>query len=358
MKVAILCDSHFGCRSDSKIFLKHQRRFFEEVFFPALSENGVDTVLHLGDVFDRRKYINFNTLQESKEFFFEPLRDQGITVHTILGNHDTFFTTTNEVNSLRLLLSEYTNINIYENDPVELVFGPTNVIMCPWLVKDTYQSALTKIKESSASILLGHFDIKGFEMMKGVLSSHGIDHKEFNQFESVFSGHYHYPSHYGNIRYLGTQYEMSWSDYGVDHGFYLLDTDTKDLEFIQNPNKIYHKIDYDDTDLTIEEVSELDTSSLQDCFVKVIVKNRTNPYIYDMFLDKLNDSGAADVKSVEDKLNLDTLGEDAENMIEEAKGTKDIMHLYIDAVDTKTDKNEIKYLVDQLYQEAINAHTV
>jgi DNA repair exonuclease SbcCD nuclease subunit len=354
MKIALLCDSHFGCRGDSKVFLKHQERFFSEIFFPALEENDVDTILHLGDVFDRRKFINFNTLNESKRFFFDVLKAKNITMHAILGNHDTFYTTTNEVNSADLLLPEYDNIRIYENEPIELEFNSTRIIMCPWLVKDTYADSMKKIKESNAHILMGHFDIKGFEVMKGILSEHGIDHREFNQFESVYSGHYHHPSKYGNIHYLGAQYEMNWSDHGEARGFYLLDTETRDLTFVENVNRIHHKIDYDDTDLTLDEVAALDMSMLDGCFVKLIVKNRTNPYLYDMFMEKLNDSGASDVKSVEDTLNLDGAGMDAEAMIAEAKDTQEMLHSYIDSVDTKIEKNTVKRVVDELYQEAMN----
>jgi DNA repair exonuclease SbcCD nuclease subunit len=354
MKVALLADTHFGCRSDNKVFLTHQEKFFGEIFFPTLEERNIDTVLHLGDIFDRRKFINFSTLNESKRFFFDVLKNKNITMHAIIGNHDVFYTTTNEVNSPDLLLPEYDNIHLYQHEPKELKFDSTRIIMCPWLVKDTYADSMKKIKESKAHILMGHFDIKGFEMMKGIVSEHGIDHREFSQFESVYSGHYHHPSKYGNIRYLGAQYEMNWSDYGEARGFYLLDTETRELEFIENTNRAHHKIDYDDTDLTLDDVAALDTSVLKDCFVKLIVKTRTNPYLYDMFMEKLNDSGAADVKSVEDTLNLDGSGMDVEAMIEDAKDTQEMLHLYIDSVETKIEKNTVKRVVDELYQEAIN----
>lgn len=354
MKVALLNDTHIGARNDSKVFLEHQRKFFNDVFFPALEEHQVDTVLHLGDIFDRRKFINFATLKASKEFLFDPLHQKNITMHAILGNHDTAFTTTNEVNSLDLLLSEYDNIRIYENDPVELEFDSTKIIMCPWIIKDTYASSMEVIKRSNAHILMGHFDIKGFEMMKGIVSEHGIDHKEFKQFEAVYSGHYHHPSNYSNVRYLGAQYEMNWSDYGSTRGFYLLDTVTRELTFIENDNRIYHKLDYDDSDLTIDEINDLDVSILENCFVKVIVKNRSNPYLYDLFLERLNESGAADVKSVEDSLNLSDVGVDVDQMMEDTKDTKDILHSYIDSVDTKVPKDTVKGIVDDLYREAMS----
>jgi DNA repair exonuclease SbcCD nuclease subunit len=351
MKIALLCDTHIGCRGDSKVYLKHQERFFSEVFFPALEEHRVNTILHLGDVFDRRKYINFVTLKESKRFLFDELKNRNLVMHTILGNHDTAYTTTNEVNSVALLLPEYDNIHIYETDPVELTFGASRILMCPWLTKENFDSAMDIMKNSTAHILCGHFDLKGFEMMRGVLSDHGISHKELSHFEAVYSGHYHHPSHYDNVRYLGAQYEMNWSDYGSRRGFYLLDTETRDLTFIENPNRIHHKLDYDDTDLTIDEIAGLDTSILKDCYVKVNVRNRTNPYLYDMFLNRLNDCGAADVKSVEDSLNMGDITVD--EMISETKDTKDILHSYVDNVDTKIDKARIKRVIDELYTEAV-----
>lgn len=352
MKVAIINDTHIGARGDSKVYLRHQETFFRDVFFPALEEHKVDTVLHLGDVFDRRKFINFVTLKTAKNFFFDPLRDKNITMHVILGNHDTAYTTTNEVNSVALLLNEYDNINFYENEPVELQFGSTRILMCPWLTRENHETAMNVMKSSKAHLLCGHFDLKGFEMMRGIVSDHGIDHREFSHFEAVYSGHYHHPSEHGNIKYLGAQYEMNWSDYGGKRGFYLLDTENRDLTFVENPRRIHHKLEYDDVDLTIDEIANLDTSILKDCYVKVLVRNRTNPYLYDMFLNRLNECGAADVKTVEDSLNLGDVTVD--EMLEETKDTKDTLHLYIDSVNTKLDKNKIKTVIDELYIEAIN----
>ena len=352
MKIAILNDQHIGCRGDSKVFIRHQDRFFTEIFFPAIKERKIDTILHLGDIFDRRKNINFQTFQESKRFFFEPLKDCGAVMHTILGNHDIYYTNTNSVNSPELLLQEYPNIKIYRSEPVELTFEHLKILMCPWLSENTKEK-LDILKSSSANILCGHFGLKGFEMMKGVVSDSGIDHKEFSHFEWVLTGHYHHPSQYGNIKYLGAQYEMNWSDYGESRGFYILDTSTRELEYIENPKRIHHKLEYDDTDLTIDEISALDVSMLEDCFVKVLVKNRSNTYLYDLFLDKLNSAGAADVKTVEDSLDLGNITD--ENVLAEGvKDTKAILHEYVDQTETDLDKSRIKSVIDELYAEALN----
>jgi hypothetical protein len=197
---------------------------------------------------------------------------------------------------------------------------------------------------------MGHFAIQGFEMLKGAINDHGLQKDVFTHFEQVYSGHFHHPSEYGNIKYLGAPYEMTWSDYEGRRGFRILDTETRELEWILNPFQIYHKIDYDDTDMTIEEIASLDTDNIKDAYIKVIVKERSNPYIYDLFINKLTDAGAADVKAIEDSLNLESEG--VEDILDETKDTKEILHSYIDSLDTKVDRKDIKMLIDDLYIEA------
>ncbi len=352
MKIAIITDMHLGVRGDSKVFLDHQEKFFSEIFFPYIDEHNIKTVLDLGDTFDRRKYINYVTLTRAKKFFFDQLQSRNIEYHAIVGNHSVYYSNTNEVNSMDLLLNEYTNFNLYGNHPKELTFGSTNVIMVPWLTKANSQNSLDAVKASKAHICMGHFDIVGFEMLKGTVCSHGLDKDTFSHFESVYSGHFHHPSEYGNINYLGAPYEMTWSDYGGKRGFRVLDTETRDLAWVLNPFPVYHKIEYDDADMTVEDVEALDVSNIKDAFIKVIVKSRSNPYVYDLFLDKLADSGASDVKSVEDSLNLEDSGVD--EILDESADTKDILHSYIETLDTAASKQAIKQIIDELYVEAVS----
>jgi hypothetical protein len=143
---------------------------------------------------------------------------------------------------------------------------------------------------------------------------------------------------------------MTWADYQGKRGFRVLDTETRELEWILNPNPVFFKLEYDDADMTIDDIANLDVDAIKKCFVKVIVKNRTNPYIYDLFINKLTDAGAADVKSIEDSLNLESEGLD--EILDETKDTKDILHTYIDSMETRVDKGHVKKLIDELYIEA------
>ena len=350
MKIAIITDMHLGVRGDSKVFLDQQEKFFNEVFFPYLDEHEIKVVLDLGDTFDRRKFINYVTLDRAKKMFFDQLQNRDIEYHAIVGNHSVYYTNTNEINSMELLLQEYTNFNIYQGEPKELTFGSTDIIMVPWITKNNSETCMEAIANSRAHICMGHFAIQGFEMLKGAINDHGLDRNIFSHYEQVYSGHFHHPSEYGNIKYLGAPYEMTWSDYQGKRGFRVLDTETRELEWILNPIQMFFKIDYDDTDMTIDDIANLNTDHVPNTYVKVIVKNRSNPYIYDLFLNRLTDAGASDVKAIEDSLNLEDAGVD--EILDETKDTKEILHSYIESIDTNVDKDLIKKVIDDLYIEA------
>ena len=76
MKIALLNDTHFGVRNDSEAFRKYQLRFYNEIFFPYLKEHNIKTLVHLGDVVDRRKFINFQNASIFRRKLFDRLYDQ------------------------------------------------------------------------------------------------------------------------------------------------------------------------------------------------------------------------------------------------------------------------------------------
>ena len=112
MKIALLNDTHFGVRNDSEAFRNYQLRFYNEIFFPYLKEHNIKTLVHLGDVVDRRKFINFQTASIFRKQFFDRLYDEKIDTHIIIGNHDTYFKNTNKVNAIENLSKEITIIMI------------------------------------------------------------------------------------------------------------------------------------------------------------------------------------------------------------------------------------------------------
>ena len=354
-KVAVITDTHWGARNDNQAFAEYFIKFYRDVFFPTLEERNIKHVLHLGDLTDRRKYINFVTAKNLEETFMKPLNERGITLDVIAGNHDTFYKNTNEVNSLNQLYgtTKYDNIRIHWNECVSLELDDNcEVMLVPWICPDNQETIFKQLKETKAQIVMGHFEIRGYEMMKGQVSDHGLDKEVFKKFDSVYSGHFHHPSHNGNISYLGAPYEMNWSDYDGKRGFHIFDTETREMEFIKNPYRLFHKISYDDSNLTIEDIANLETSNLTNAFIKVIVKNKENPYLFDLFLDRLTGAGASDIKVVEDHMNFDIINE--EELVDEAQDTMTILKQYIENMQVKSNKQKIERVLRELYNEAIS----
>jgi len=354
VKIAIVNDTHWGVRNDNKALADFQARFWDEVFFPYLKENDIKTIFHLGDIVDRRKYINFVTAKRLEDEFIKPCVDNGIELYVVAGNHDTFFKNTNEVNALRQLYgsTSYDNMHLYWDDPVELDMDGCKIMLSPWMCAENWDSSIKAFQETKAQILMGHFEITGFEMDKGHICTTGMDKNVFNKFDAVYSGHFHQPSSHGNISYLGAQFEMTWSDYDQKRGFSVFDTETREMTYVRNPLKIFHKIWYDDTDMTIEDIANLDTSLLTNTYIKVIITNKTNPYIFDLFLDRLQQSGATDIKVVEDHMNMDVV--DETELVDEAQDTMTILRNYIDNIEISADKEKVEQYVQELYQEAIS----
>jgi len=352
MKIAILGDTHFGARGDSPIFHNYFKKFYDEIFFPYLEKHNITNIIQVGDVFDRRKYINFHSLHLSRDYFFNKLRHPKYVTYALVGNHDTYYKNTNDINSLSLLLGEYGETIRPVNWAFEWNFDGLDVIMVPWICPENQEDILKALENTKAQIAIGHFEIQGFEMHKGAINDEGLNRKVFEKFDMVISGHFHHRSTKGNITYVGTPYEMTWSDFDDQKGFHILDTDTRELEFIPNPYIMFKKVWYDDLNKMMTEVVVDDFTQYKDCIVKVIIKNKTNPMWFEMFIEKLEQAGVIDMQVVEDHLNLNL--EDDADIVNEAEDTLTILNKYVDQLELNVDKPRLDQLLRTLYVEALS----
>lgn len=351
MKVAIITDQHFGARNDSIAFLDFFQKFYDNTFFPTLDQSGIDTVLVLGDTFDRRKYVNFYALDRAKKMFFDKLEERGITVYMLAGNHDTYFKNTNEVNSPDLLLAEYNNIEVID-EPKTINVNGFEVCMLPWICPENYQQSIDEIKNTTSTICMGHLEIAGFAMYRGMESHEGFSAETFNKFDLVFSGHYHHRSNDGNIYYLGNPYELTWQDYNDPRGFHLFDFSSRQLNFIENPYRMFERIEYSDKET---EPIDLDQLDLKDKFVKLVVLEKTDFYKFDKFIQKLYNKGCHEIKIVEDFSEFEA-GEINEEI--NLEDTVSVLSNYIESIETDVDKEKVKSYMRGLYTEAINIEVV
>jgi DNA repair exonuclease SbcCD nuclease subunit len=351
-KIAIVTDTHFGGRNDSGVFAKHMRSFYDNLMFPYMKKHNIQTLFHLGDTFDRRRYINYKTLHDCKDYFFNPLRDNNIDVHMLVGNHDTFYKNTNNINADQLLLQQYDNIHIY-HQPEEVnvpALSSQPFVMLPWICQDNHDQAMELISKTQCQLLFGHLEISGFEPHVGYYHDSGFSSKIFNKFDMVMSGHFHHKSDNGTIYYLGVPYEMTWQDYNDQKGFHVFDFDTRELEFIPNPVSLYHKYYYNDANMTFEDLNSIDFSSFKNGYVKVVVQEKNDPYLFDVVLDKMYDSGVFDVTIVENFIDVEC----DEEMVDEAQDTLTILSQYINNLNVNVDKKTLDIFIQTLYNESLS----
>ena len=337
MKILLITDQHFGVRNDNQAFINLYKKFYNEIVIPFIRVSKIDTVIALGDTFDKRRSINFMSLNEAKDMWFNPLEEMGVTMHMLTGNHDIYYKNTLRINAPRELLGEYGNITVHDT-PATVDFDGCPILLLPWICDDNRDRAFDEISNSSADVCMGHLELNGFEAHPGHVMQSGMDSSVFSKFKKVFSGHYHMKSTKGNINYLGNPYQLYWNDYGCKRGFHVFDTETLKTTFYRNPFDMFTKINYNDG----MDVPD----NLEGTYVKLIVEEKGDNAKFDYNVKQLQDIGLADLKIVED-LSVEMGAE-----VMETEDTLTLLDKYIDEIDLKVDSNNVKNIMRSLYIEA------
>ena len=347
MKIAILNDTHCGVRNSSEVFIETQRKFYTDVFFPYLLENDIKHIIHLGDYYENRKFINFRALNCNRNHFLKPLREFGITMDIIRGNHDTYYKNTGELNALKELLGHYMNeVNII-HEPTVMDYDGLKVGLVPWIDAENEERAMNFLANAKADIIGGHFEIQGYDMFRGAVCPHGLDRSLFKRFEMVVSGHFHTKSMQDNIHYLGSQMEFFWNDAHDKKYFHVLDTETRELTAVQNPITLFHRITYDDSK---QDYLHYPLDDIDGKFVKVVVAHKKDTYTFDRFIDRIQNRSILELKIAESFTEF--LGESVDDDGVMVDDTPTLLNSYIDAVETDLDKDRIKSEMNSLMTEA------
>lgn len=357
MKIALVTDTHAGARNDSLIVHNHFKKFLDDIFFPEIDKNNITSIVHLGDVFDRRKYISFQTLSKIRTDFFEPLHQRGLIVNIIAGNHDIFFKNINDISSLEELLGgqRYPLFTIFKH-PTEVLINNSKFLFVPWICDSNREETFKLIKKTNAKIALGHLDLNGFKMYRNnPPSQYGLDRKIFNKFDLVASGHFHHKSSEETIHYLGATHEMKWNDFNDPRGFHILDTETLELKFIENPHRLFRSLVYND-----EKTSEIgkqigkqeDYQYVKDSYIKIVIVKKTNPFLFDQFISMIEKNGPIDITLVENVNLFDDLNSEDE-IADQIEDTTTILNNYINGLEVDLDKEKIKEKMQFIYNEAV-----
>ena len=251
-KIAIVGDLHIGSQEQNATFVKYQ---FDSLcyFLDIFKTNGIKRVIFLGDIFNNRKHITPITMSLIKRLLKE-LKSRDLEPIFIAGNHDIFYKNTSELNNVELLLDRY---EIVTNSAKEYF---RNIVAIPWINKDNYENIAESLDNSSADYLFAHAEFAGFDMIRGFKCQKSqIKSNLITKFKKIYSGHFHCISEHGNICYVGTPYELNWSDSNEIKRVIILDTLTGKETQHNNPYKYFIKYyisHEDDTKHNVEYLND------------------------------------------------------------------------------------------------------
>lgn len=354
----------FGVNQDAQTFLRKQKEFFDKVFFPTIDKANISIVICLGDILERRKYINFYTADVMRKCFFEPLRERSRTRNLrfdwILGNHDIYYRELMDISGGDVLahgghiIKEAVTFNFVDTlDKGEYTGGkskyvkPFKVCYIPWICRQNEEQIYNHIQKTDAQYAFGHLELAGFEANRGYVKNDGINPGSFSKFKKVYSGHYHHPSKLGNIEYLGACSQMDWLDYDDPRGFHIFDTDTEELTFIKNPYDMFAKVYYDDRP---GQKNKVNSEDVREKVVKVVVSAKNDPARFDLFMSAIEDAQPLDIQVVEDHLNINLT--DDESIISESKDTLSIIREFLPQAKNIVNVEKLDNLVVELYNKA------
>lgn len=346
MKVLLVGDLHIGIRGDSSVYHNIFGTWLDKELIPTISTEDPTHIFFFGDIFDNRNSINSNTMDIAIKKFDELVKkfsDKQFII--IVGNHDIYYKSSRKVTSLKTFINRHPNLTVI-NKITKMVIDSKEFIIAPWLISD---EEVKEVFSKKADICLGHFEINGFQLVKGVVENRGLSAKKFRDtFSKTFSGHFHIRDEQDGISYIGTPYQMNWNDWGNEKGLTLLDLRTMQSKLIINKESpLYEKVFFSKL-----KNKTANLSNVAGNFVQLIIDDECN----DKTLKKIQEliNAKKPMTFTVDDLNAgDELS--IENMDENLSSPFEYLTDYIGKVDLpkEYDRNKITKMVNEIYGSVI-----
>jgi len=258
-KIIIAADIHCGVRGkldDCLWALKTIRQY--------ASDNSIDVVVILGDLFHDRVNLNIKVISGVADFLDEAKYKYNQEWLLFPGNHDMFMRHSWNVNSLRPIKRLVTLI-----DDVALVrIEDRKFRIVPFIQKEeVFSRVLDRMEEkiSGDEVLLTHAGISGAKYNSCFLMQHwGIIDFTNTNFSKVFAGHFHCMQEYGNVHIPGSPIPFRFDEGMVDHGFFEFDLNTNQTKFVNinvGRELVGGSLPPDYVTIPINDLSDVDVSN-------------------------------------------------------------------------------------------------
>lgn len=268
MRIWTLGDLHFGQYPLDVKWLNMMIEYFDEFFIPLLKKRYQegDILVQLGDIFHNRNHVDIKVMNVVDRIFGEI--SQIIPTHLIVGNHDIYNKSSNDINSTKMLRS-HDNVHIYEST-TDVMIGDVKLVMMPWVERKEDQVNLLK-EHSPANFLFCHSDLNGCKMHLNSVAHKNfdkIDIDEFTEYGKVVSGHIHIRQENKNFLFAGSAYQLDRNDVGNEKGIHIFNMDGT-FEFIHNTiSPTFKKVRI----MTEDDVENLDISTSRN-YVDLSISN-------------------------------------------------------------------------------------
>lgn len=337
--IAIIGDLHIGVKNASK----HHHAYMETVlnnFFSEIEKKKIKTVIQLGDLFDNRQVLHLWAWDFFDRVIQPKVESLGLQWIQLVGNHDSHYKETLEINTPKLRLFGHKNVTIVDS-PTEIDLGKDGkFLLLPWINKTNEKETLKLIEETDARFCCGHLELDGFDLYRGQPAKSHLKHHIFSKFDRVYSGHYHTFSTRDNVVYSGTPYELTWQDC-EDTKYFLIHSSEKYVP-VKTNDQMYIKIRY------AEDVN-LESLDISGKIVRVLVSGRPDKLKLNAFIHSLEQMQPFDLKVQETF--QDELSEETTKEVDLTK-TRDIISEYIANSQIDLDSNRLLGIFDELYSLA------
>jgi len=326
----LISDIHFGMKKNSMQYFDEQMNFFNKQFFPYIKDKAIKQVIHLGDFFDNRKNIDVYILNRIIAEFISFFEENQIEFISLVGNHDSYFKSSINPNSLSVF-KEFKFIKII--DTLTIIDNNLFVPYCNNYNENDLKEFCKKYDK-----IFGHFEINGFEFIKGIFCQNGIDKNIFNKQEK------------GNILYIGSPFYDNWNSLNEQRGFY--HNKFNEFIFIENTtSRKYVEIkDYN---------SYKEFENIENNYIRIIINDndiKDNNFIE--FKQKIESLNAYSIDIVfdsnkkEEDIVLELKDYDLSNLYDYKK----LFYDYTDSIELpkELNKNTMKNIIDNLLEGVNN----
>lgn len=277
-KIFLIGDFHLSLGFPNKVdkWFKVSQEYCETFLFPLMEKelDKDDIIVQLGDLFDNRDVVPINILNYAQDILE---RMASICpVHVLIGNHDIYTKSTNDINSLKSF-KHIPNVNIYEK-PERIEFNNKSILMMPWIEKKSDQVEVLK-ENSGSDFLFCHSDLNGARMHLNSVAHknlHKIDVEDFDGYKGVYSGHIHILQRNKNFTFVGSVHEMDRNDIDNQKGIFILDTDSDTEKFVPNNVSPKFKKVYLRKEDDIDSLDKINKKDWIDLFISnsLLINNR------------------------------------------------------------------------------------